>query len=363
MGRGSDVELWKDIRFPHSLGLLYSALTAYLGFTVNNSEYKVMGLSAYGRMDRAANPYYGRLKQVIEIKPDGSYRLDMGYFTFQHSDRMPAESLCRLLDGTVRSPDAELLPRHKDVAAALQMITEDVVLSMLRHARKETGCPNAVLSGGVALNSVCNGRILGNTGFTNLWIQPNAGDAGNSMGAALFAHAKVLARPRVYRLDSAYLGPEFTDEAIGRFLAEGLKIVIHHHLETDTVPAAILCHRKGLLRFGPRDGRVRCPFSHCRQRGSTTTSNLIHVQGAEVVHIPDLEIVLVCRWVRHVLPKKQPVHDITKQQREVRCGHGFSEVECRTSALENLLEHRSHFQNSGIPAFASFGNLLAAGGM
>jgi carbamoyltransferase len=220
MGRGSDVELWKDIRFPHSLGLLYSALTAYLGFTVNNSEYKVMGLSAYGRMDRAANPYYAKLKRVIDIKADGSYRLDMDFFTYQHSDRMPSESLCRLLDGAVRAPDADLLPRHKDVAAALQMITEDVVLSMLRHARRETGCPNAVLSGGVALNSVCNGRILANTGFANLWIQPNAGDAGNSMGAALFAHAKVLERPRSYRLDSPYLGPEYSDEAIGRFLEE-----------------------------------------------------------------------------------------------------------------------------------------------
>ncbi|HKP97852.1 MAG TPA: carbamoyltransferase [Fibrobacteria bacterium] len=221
MGRGGSVELYQDIRFPHSLGLLYSAVTAYLGFSVNNSEYKVMGLSPYGRMDRAANPCYAKLKQVIDVREDGSFRLDMGHFVFQHSDRMPAERLCRLLGGPVRRPEEALLPRHRDVAAAVQMITEDVVLAILRHAHKVTGCPNVALSGGVALNSVCNGRILSGTGFENVWIQPNAGDAGSSMGAALFAHSAVLGRPRAYRLDHAYLGPEFSDAAIGKFLDQG----------------------------------------------------------------------------------------------------------------------------------------------
>jgi carbamoyltransferase len=224
IGRGTSVELLKDIRFPHSLGLLYSAITAYLGFSVNNSEYKVMGLSPYGRMDRDANPYYAKLKRAIDIKPDGSYRLDMGYFVFQHSDRMPAERLCRLLGGAVRKPDDELEARHKDVAAAVQLITEDVVLAILRHARAATGCKNVALSGGVALNSVCNGKILANTGFERVWIQPNAGDAGNSMGAALFAHSAVLGRPRAYRLEHAYLGPGFSDADIGKFLADnGIK--------------------------------------------------------------------------------------------------------------------------------------------
>jgi carbamoyltransferase len=260
IGRGSSIELLKDIRFPHSLGLLYSAITAYLGFSVNNSEYKVMGLSPYGRMDREANPYYAKLKQVIDVKPDGSYRLDMDYFVFQHSDRMPAERLCRLLGGAVRGPDDGLEPRHKDVAAAVQLITEDVVLAILRHARKETGCANVVLSGGVALNSVCNGKILANTGFERVWIQPNAGDAGNSMGAALFAHSAVLGRPRAYRLEHAYLGPEFSDADIGKFLADhGIK---HTCFGSDTAlvaEAARSLHAgevvgwfQGRMEWGPR---------------------------------------------------------------------------------------------------------------
>jgi carbamoyltransferase len=119
----------------------------------------------------------------------------------------------------VRRPEEELLPRHKDIAAALQLVTEDVVLAILRHARKATGCRDAVLSGGVALNSVCNGKILAGTGFDRIWIQPNAGDAGNSMGAALFAHCSVLGLPRAYRLESPYLGPEFGAEEIGKFLS------------------------------------------------------------------------------------------------------------------------------------------------
>ena len=223
LGRGSAIELLQDIRFPHSLGLLYSAITAYLGFSVNNSEYKVMGLSPYGNRNRGTNAAYAALNRVIDIKSDGSYRLDMDYFVFQHSDRMPAERLCRLLGGAIRRPEEELLPRHRDVAAAVQMITEDVVLAILRQARKATGSPNVVLSGGVALNSVCNGRILSQTGFERLWIQPNAGDACNSMGAALFAHCKVLGLPRTYRLEHAYLGPEYSDDQIAAFLkAQGI---------------------------------------------------------------------------------------------------------------------------------------------
>ncbi|MDB5049477.1 MAG: putative carbamoyl transferase, carbamoyltransferase [Fibrobacteres bacterium] len=270
MGRGSSVELLRDIRFPHSLGLLYSAITAYLGFSVNNSEYKVMGLSPYGRMDRsagrgsagdkAANPMYSKLRQVIDIHEDGSYRLDMDYFLFQHSDRMPAERLCRLLGGPVRRPEEELLPRHKDVAAAVQMITEDVVLAILRHAHHVTGCPNVVLSGGVALNSVCNGRILAETEFKNIWIQPNAGDAGNSMGAALFAHCAVLGRPRSYRLDHAYLGPEFSGAEIGKFLSDkGIRHSRFASREALVSEAARLLHAgqvvgwfQGRMEWGPR---------------------------------------------------------------------------------------------------------------
>ena len=218
MGRGNTLELRKEIRFPHSLGLLYSTVTAYLGFSVNNSEYKVMGLSPYGLMDRAKNPWYPKMRKVLDIRPDGSYSLNMEYFIFQHSDRMPSPLLCELLGGPIRKESEPMEKRHEDIAAALQMVTEDAVLAMLRYARELTGSENVVLSGGVALNSVCNGRILAESGFKRVWIQPNAGDGGNSMGVALFVHNAILGNPRGYVLEDAYLGPGYSAETVEAFL-------------------------------------------------------------------------------------------------------------------------------------------------
>jgi carbamoyltransferase len=169
-------------------------------------------------MDRAANPSYAALKKVIALKADGSYNLAMDYFAYQHSDRMPSQKLCDLLGGPVRKAGEDVTARHRDVAAAVQMITEDVVLAMLRHVRKETGCENVVLSGGVALNSVCNGKILTHTDFKRVWIQPNAGDGGSSMGAALFVHACIQGKARAYALEDARLGPGFTSGEVEAFL-------------------------------------------------------------------------------------------------------------------------------------------------
>jgi carbamoyltransferase len=224
IGRGKSLKLFKEIRFPHSLGLLYSTLTAYLGFSVNNSEYKVMGLSPYGLMDRSQNSWYPKMRQVIDIKPDGSYSLNMEYFIFQHSDRMPSPLLCELLGGPIRKESDPMEKRHEDIAAALQMVTEDAVLAMLRYAHQVTSCDNVVLSGGVALNSVCNGKILAETGFKKVWIQPNAGDGGNSMGVALFVENVILGNARNYVLDDAYLGPSYAPEKVEAFLkASGIK--------------------------------------------------------------------------------------------------------------------------------------------
>lgn len=217
-GKGTDVELFSEICFPHSLGLLYSTITAYLGFSVNNSEYKVMGLAPYGLMDREKNSYYTKLRQVIDIKEDGSFHLNMDYFVYHFKDRMPSQKLCDLLGGPVLKRGGEITSRHQDIAAALQMITEDVLTLMLNYLQKVTGLENVVLAGGVALNSVYNGKILSRTTFKHVWVQPNASDGGSSMGAALYVWNSLLKHPRSYRLQLAYLGPDYTDFEIKTFL-------------------------------------------------------------------------------------------------------------------------------------------------
>lgn len=224
VGDGNTIELMKEIRFPHSLGLLYSTITAYLGFSVNNSEYKVMGLSAYGVMDRTKNNYYEKLRQVIDIKDDGSYRLDLQYFQYHYSNKMPSKRLCELLGGPVRKRGDELTQRHKDIAAALQMILEDVMTNILNHVHTVTRCDNLVMAGGVALNSVYNGKILRKTKFRHIWIQPAASDAGSSIGIAAYIYNTVLGNKRVYTLQHAYLGPEFSTSEIRDFLtSSGIK--------------------------------------------------------------------------------------------------------------------------------------------
>ena len=217
-GDDNKIELVKEIRFPHSLGLLYSTITAYLGFSVNNSEYKVMGLSPYGILDKGKNPYYSKLKDVIDIKDDGSYRFDMSYFTYHYADKMPSEKLCALLGGPIRKPDAELTQRHKDIAAAIQLIYEEVLFKMLNYIYAETKSKNIVLAGGCGLNSVANGKILRNTPFKNIWIQPNSSDGGTSLGVAVYIYNAILGNKKGYGLKDVYLGPEFTTEEVKAFL-------------------------------------------------------------------------------------------------------------------------------------------------
>ncbi|MBI2653404.1 carbamoyltransferase [Candidatus Woesearchaeota archaeon] len=218
IGKGNDIHLIKEIMFPTSLGLIYSTITAYLGFSVNNSEYKVMGLSPYGNMNRKTNIYYQKLKKVVDVKEDGSYRFDMSYFIYHYADRMPSKKLCRLLGGPVRKPGEELTQRHKDIAAALQMVLEDVMTKILNHVHKVTKQDNIVLAGGVALNSVYNGKILRNTKFKKIWIQPDAGDGGTSMGVASYIYHTLLGKKREFVLKDAYLGPSYSTKHIKSFL-------------------------------------------------------------------------------------------------------------------------------------------------
>ncbi len=218
IGNENKIHLTKEIKFPSSLGLMYSTITAYLGFKVNNSEYKVMGLSPYGLMDKEKNQYYNKLRKVIDVKDDGSYRLDMSYFVYHFADRMPSKKLCRLLGGPVRKPELELTQRHKDIAAALQMVYEEVLFKILNHVYKETKCENIVLAGGCGLNSVANGKILKNTPFKHFWAQPDPGDGGTSIGAACYVYNTILGNKRSFVLEGAFLGPRFSTESIKRFL-------------------------------------------------------------------------------------------------------------------------------------------------
>lgn len=221
--KGSHIELYDHIEFPHSIGLLYSTITAYLGFTVNSGEYKVMGLAPYGNMDPKTNPYYSKLKKVIDIKEDGSYQLDMSYFVYHYKASMPSEKLCGLLEGPIRKKE-ELTQRHKDIAAALQLVTEEAIFKMLNHIHKRTKCDNVCMAGGCALNSVANGKILKNTPFKKIWIQPNASDGGTCIGAAFYLYNTILGKKREYIMHDAYLGPAYSSNYIKRFLdSNGIK--------------------------------------------------------------------------------------------------------------------------------------------
>lgn len=211
IGRGNRLEIAKEIHFPHSLGLLYSAFTYYLGFKVNSGEYKVMGLAPYGA------PTFAKTicDHLIDVKPDGSFRLNMDYFDYCAGLTMTNRRFADLFGGAPRQPEQELTQKHMDLAASVQAVTEDVMLKLTRAAAVETGMKNLCLAGGVALNCVANGKILRDGKFDKLWIQPASGDAGGALGAALSAFHGFLDRPRecsgdVDSMKGSYLGPSFS---------------------------------------------------------------------------------------------------------------------------------------------------------
>jgi carbamoyltransferase len=218
-GRGNRIELSHELRFPHSLGLLYTAFTSYTGFQVNSDEYKVMGLAPYGEPR-----YYDLiLDELIDLKEDGSFWMDMSFFDYAAGLRMTSEKFHALFGGPPRVPESELTQREMDVAASIQKVTEEIVLRAGRHVHAVTGMKNLCLSGGVALNCVANGRLLREGPFENIWIQPAAGDAGSALGVALFIWHQLLDKTRVPRPEDsefgALLGDSFDDDEIEAFLA------------------------------------------------------------------------------------------------------------------------------------------------
>lgn len=254
--QGSTITLSKDVRFPHSLGLLYSTVTAYLGFSVNNSEYKVMGLSPNGDPE----PYAEHFRQIIKVADDGSYAFDMSYFDFHKRSRMPSKKFCDLFGGPPRKAESALEQRHKDIAAALQKRVEEISLAQLRHLHAVTGQTNLVMGGGVALNSVFNGKIISQTPFEHVWIHPNATDGGSSVGAAYYVYNTVLGNPRSEAFSHPYLGPSYSDELVEDFLEENG--IVYERFENDgqlIAVAADLLHKdnvigwfQGGLEWGPR---------------------------------------------------------------------------------------------------------------
>ena len=177
-----------------------------------------MGLAPYGDMNKKTNPYYTKLRNILDIKEDGSYRFDMGYFNYHFKNWMPSKKLCILLEGPIRKPESEVTERHKNIAAALQLILEEVMTKILNHLYGITKADNLVLAGGVALNSVYNSKILKNTPFKRLYVQPDPGDGGTSVGAALYIYNTLLGNKRSFILDNPYLGPSFSKEEIKGFL-------------------------------------------------------------------------------------------------------------------------------------------------
>jgi len=214
IGKGTSIDLLKTIHFPHSLGLFYSALTYYLGFKVNSAEYKVMGLAPYG-----SPIYYDTMVQnLIDIKPDGSFRLNMKYFIYDWALKMTGRKFESLFGHPRREQESAMTQFHKDMAASLQKVTDEIVLKIARHVHKETGLSNLCMAGGVALNCVANSKVLMQTPFREMFIQPAAGDAGGAVGAAYYIYNTVLGNQRNYRMTHAFFGPSYSDEEISEFL-------------------------------------------------------------------------------------------------------------------------------------------------
>jgi len=243
----------KEIHFPSSLGLLYSTLTAYLGFRVNEDEYKIMGLAAYGKPK-----YYKHFLKLIEIEEDGSFKLNMKYFDYRVKSRMWSKELEKLL-GSSREPDERIKRRHADVAATLQKVTEEVYFKMANHLYRIAKMKNLCIAGGVALNCIANGKLYEKTPFKRIFVQPQAGDGGCSLGAAYFAWNQLLDNPRNYEMQHTYHGPRFVNEEIGDFLKKNK--VDYEFLKTQILikkAAKLLSRNKTIgwfqdrMEWGPR---------------------------------------------------------------------------------------------------------------
>ena len=282
VGRGKHIELSHELRFPHSLGLLYSALTFFTGFRVNSGEYKLMGLAPYGE------PRYTDLilDKLIELHDDGSFRLNLDYFNYCQGLTMTSMAFDRLFGGPPRQPESPVTQREMDLAASIQKVTEEILLRMVRHVHEVTGMSDLCLAGGVALNCVGNGRIIREGPFKRVWIQPAAGDAGGALGVALFIWHQLLGEDRqAVRPDGqggSLLGPHFEDDEIHSFL-DDRGAVYHRFTEPDEIDERlvdliedekVVGLFQGRMEFGPRALGCRSIIGDARSRSMQSVMNL-----------------------------------------------------------------------------------------
>ena len=282
IGKGNKLDIFKEIHFPHSLGLLYSAFTYYTGFRVNSGEFKVMGLAPYGE------PQYKDLilEKLIDLKEDGSFRLDQSYFNYATGLTMTNKKFSDLFGEPVRKPESDQLTQfHMDIAASVQAVTEEVMLAMTRSLAKEYGIPNLCMAGGVSLNCVANGKILRDKSFKEIWIQPAAGDAGGALGAALSVWHREMDKPRKLgsfdSMKGSYLGPEYSQQAIEKELARcGAKfnsVTEENMLEQAAQALAdgkAVGWFQGRMEFGPRALGARSILGDPRSETMQKTLNL-----------------------------------------------------------------------------------------
>ncbi len=282
IGRGNRIEMLKELRFPHSLGLLYSAFTYFTGFKVNSGEYKLMGLAPYGE------PIYKdrMLEKLLDLKADGSFRMDMSYFGYCDSDVMTSAKMDGLFGGPPRRAETAITQREMDIAASIQAVTEEIVLRIARYAHELTGSRNLTMAGGVALNCVANGRVLREGPFDQVWIQPAAGDAGGALGAALFTWHELLDNPRTAKAEDSQfgslLGPSFTNDEIRAYL-DSVEAVYHYHENDDELidhvaeliaSEQVVGHFSDRAEFGPRALGSRSILGDARSRKMQATMNL-----------------------------------------------------------------------------------------
>jgi carbamoyltransferase len=282
LGQGNTIRITEEIRFPHSLGLLYSAFTYFTGFRVNSGEYKLMGLAPYGK------PEYKTaiLDHLLDLKDDGSFRMDMRYFNYCQGLTMTSRRFDSLFGGPPRRPESPISQREMNIAASIQAVTEEVMLRSANHLYEKTGMKNLVLAGGVALNCVANGRVLREGPFENIWIQPAAGDAGGALGTALFIWHQLLGNRRDPQgRDSqrgSFLGPSFSDEAIHQTLRRHQAVATRcesddelcEHVAQLIAEENVVGWFQGRMEFGPRALGSRSILGDARSKNMQSTMNL-----------------------------------------------------------------------------------------